>query len=158
MTIKSFVWAVAFVSLAVSATGAIAQDRVKAGTLRCDVSGGLGLIITSTREMECKFTAADGHTERYWGKVQKFGLDIGGTTGGVLAWDVYAPTVGPRRGALAGEYAGVTASATVGPGLGANALLGGNDRSVGLQPLSLQVQGGLNLSAGVASLTLHPDE
>jgi Protein of unknown function (DUF992) len=158
MGLKILGAAIVLGALAAGGSGALAQDRVKAGTLRCDISGGLGFIITSVREMECQFTGQDGHTERYWGKVQKFGLDIGGTTSGVLSWDVYAPTVGPRRGALAGEYAGITASATVGPGLGANALLGGSDRSVGLQPLSIQVQGGLNLSAGVASLTLHPDQ
>jgi hypothetical protein len=54
----------------------------------------------------------------------KFGLDIGATTGGVLVWDVFAPEEGPKRGALAGNYEGVGASATVGVGLGANALVG----------------------------------
>jgi hypothetical protein len=44
----------------------------------------------------------------------KFGLDIGATTGGILVWDVFAPEEGPKRGALAGNYEGVGASATVG--------------------------------------------
>jgi hypothetical protein len=139
-------------------TLANAQDRAKVGALRCDVSGGLGFIITSTREMECVFKSANGFTERYWGKVQKFGLNIGAATDGVLAWDVYAPSSGPRRGALTGDYAGVAASATAGPGVGANALVGGSDRSFTLQPLSLQVQAGLELSAGVESLALRPVE
>jgi hypothetical protein len=145
-------------ALLAASTLANAQDRAKVGALRCDVSGGLGFIITSTREMECIFTSANGFTERYWGKVQKFGLDIGATTDGVLGWDVYSPTVGPRRGALAGDYAGVAASATAGPGVGANALVGGSDRSFTLQPLSIQVQAGLELSAGVESLALRPVE
>jgi hypothetical protein len=79
----------------------------------------------------------------------KFGLDIGATTGGVLVWDVFAPEEGPKRGALAGNYEGVGASATVGVSLGANALVGGSNRSVALQPLSTQTQGGLDLAAGV---------
>lgn len=128
---------------------------MKVGSLRCEVSGGLGLIIASTKEMECVFTSARGRREHYYGKIQKFGLDIGATTRGVLAWDVFAPTAGPPRGALAGDYAGVGASATAGVGAGANALIGGSDRSFTLQPLSIQVQSGLNLSAGVASLTLR---
>ena len=137
------------------ATPALSQDRAKVGTLRCEVSGGLGLIIASTKEMECVFISPRGHREHYFGKIQKFGLDIGATTRGVLAWDVFSATEGPRRGALAGDYAGVAASATVGVGAGANALVGGSDRAFTLQPLSVQMQGGLDLSAGVASLTLR---
>jgi Protein of unknown function (DUF992) len=79
----------------------------------------------------------------------KFGLDIGATTGGVLVWDVFAPEEGPKRGALAGNYEGVGASATAGVGLGANAVVGGSHRSVALQPLSTQTQCGLDLAAGV---------
>ncbi len=137
------------------AAPALPQGGVKVGALRCEVSGGLGLIIASTKEMECVFTSARGRKEHYFGKIQKFGLDIGATTQGVLAWDVFSATEGPRRGALAGDYAGVAASATAGVGAGANALVGGSDRSFTLQPLSIQMQGGLDLSAGVASMTLR---
>ena len=70
----------------------------------------------------------------------KFGLDIGATTGCVLVWDVFAPEEGPKRGALAGNYEGVGASATAGVGLGANALVGGSHRSVAPQPLSSQTR------------------
>jgi len=44
----------------------------------------------------------------------------------------------------------------VGAGLGANALVGGSDRTVALQPLSLQGQTGLNVAAGVTDLELRP--
>ncbi|HZM08124.1 MAG TPA: DUF992 domain-containing protein, partial [Methylocella sp.] len=54
------------------------------------------------------------------------------------------------------EYVGVDASATVGVGLGANALVGGSNRSIALQPLSVQAQTGLALAGGVAALTLRP--
>ncbi len=59
-------------------------------------------------------------------------------------------------GALAGTYAGATAEATIAVGLGANVLVGGSNRTVALQPLSVTGQTGLNLAAGVASLTLRP--
>jgi hypothetical protein len=72
-----------------------------------------------------------------------------------MVWAVYAPTT-RRFGALAGNYSGATAEATVGAGLGANVLVGGSDRTVALQPLSVQGQAGLNVAAGVAELTLHP--
>ena len=55
-----------------------------------------------------------------------------------------------------GDYVGATAEATVGAGLGANALIGGSDRTIALQPLSVQGQTGLNVAAGVAGLTLRP--
>jgi hypothetical protein len=156
MTPKSLFQAAAITTLLATALPAAAQEHVKVGNLSCQVSGGLGLIIASTKEMECVFNSAGGHEEHYYGKIRKFGLDIGATTGGVLSWDVYASTAGPRRGALAGDYVGVGASATVGAGAGANALVGGSDRAFTLQPLSVQVQGGLDLSAGVASMTLRP--
>ncbi|WP_158812450.1 DUF992 domain-containing protein [Methylocapsa sp. S129] len=141
---------------AASPASAQQQSNVKVGALRCEVAAGLGMIIASSKEMECRFTSARGYTEHYYGTIRKFGLDIGQTNRGTLAWDVFAPTMGPRRHALAGDYAGVDASATVGAGIGANALVGGLDRSFTLQPLSIQTQTGLALAAGVASLTLRP--
>ncbi len=132
-----------------------AEAGVKIGTLRCDVSGGLGLIITSTKEMRCFFNSAHGYREWYYGTIRKFGLDLGATSHGALAWAVLAPTAGARRGALAGDYVGADASVAVGAGVGANALVGGFDRSFTLQPLSVEVQAGVALAAGVASLSLR---
>jgi hypothetical protein len=147
--------AIALVALSALVQPALAQSNVKVGTLRCDVAAGLGMIITSSKEMLCTYTSTHGFRERYYGTIRKFGLDIGVTGRGVLAWAVFAPTAGPRRGALAGDYAGADASVTLGAGLGANALVGGFDRSFTLQPLSVEVQSGVALAAGVASLTLR---
>lgn len=146
---------VALVAMSAMAQPAFAQANVKVGTLRCEVSGGLGLIVTSSKEMSCLYSSTRGYREHYYGTIRKFGLDIGATKRGVLAWTVFAPTDGRRRGALAGDYAGADASVTVGGGVGANALVGGSDRSFALQPLSVEVQTGLDLAAGVASLTLR---
>ena len=147
--------AAAALTLAV-APAASAQTSIKVGSLQCAVSAGLGLIITSTKEIACTFTSAGGWSEHYYGKIQKFGLDIGATDRGVLLWTVFAPTLGPRHHALAGDYAGADASVTVGAGVGANALVGGSDHSFTLQPLSVQGQTGLALAGGVESLTLRP--
>jgi hypothetical protein len=133
---------------------AAAQDRVQAGTLGCDVSAGTGLFLGSQRTVNCTFTPSTaGPVESYTGTISKFGLDVGATTGGVMTWLVYAPTSRPL-GALAGEYGGAAAEATVGAGLGANVLLGGSDHTVALQPLSVQGQTGFNIAAGVAGLHL----
>jgi di/tricarboxylate transporter len=60
------------------------------------------------------------------------------------------------RGALAGHYGGITAGAAVGVGLGANALVGGLDRSFALQPVSVEGTTGLEVAAGVGGMTLWP--
>ena len=96
-----------------------------------------------------------GPREVYVGSITKFGLDLGATAGGEMIWAVYAPTT-RKFGALAGDYGGATAEATVGAGLGANVLVGGSDRTVALQPVSVQGQAGLNVAAGVADLQLRP--
>jgi len=131
-------------------------NRVQAGVLDCDVSAGIGLIIGSRKQVTCSFTpSAGGPREAYVGAIGKFGLDLGVTAGGRMVWAVYAPTNAPRA-ALTGTYAGASAEASVGAGLGANVLVGGSNRTIALQPLSVQGQAGINLAVGVAGLTLNP--
>jgi len=121
------------------------------------VSAGLGFIIGSSKSVSCLFTPdVPGPQEYYVGTISKFGLDIGGTATQNMLWGVYVPTAWPGPGALAGGYAGATGQATVAIGLGANVLIGGNSRSIALQPISLTSQTGLNLAVGVADLELRP--
>lgn len=156
MTIRATLCAAAVAGILAAMQPASAQPGLELGTLRCDVEGGLGLIITSTKEMSCVFMPASGPpVEHYFGTIRKFGLDIGATDRGVLAWQVFASTQGPPPGALAGDYIGGGASATVGAGVGANALAGGFQRSFTLQPLSIESQTGLNVAAGVTAMTLR---
>ena len=127
----------------------------QSGTLNCDVSGGIGFIVTSQRQVNCLFTPSyPAPPEQYVGTITKVGLDIGFTGAGQLVWSVLQSTT-RRRGVLAGSYAGASAEATIGAGLGANVLVGGNDRSVALQPLSIQGQVGLNVAAGIAEISLQ---
>jgi Protein of unknown function (DUF992) len=137
------------------AAPADAQGGVNVGTLTCNVSGAWGFIFGSTRNLACTYSGAGG-IQYYRGAISKFGVDIGYTQGGVLIWTVFAPTAHLAPGSLAGTYAGGTASATVGVGLGANALIGGSGNTIALQPLSISAQRGLNVAAGIAALTLHP--
>jgi hypothetical protein len=147
--------AAAVVGMPVSSL-AQAPNRTKVGTLTCDVSGGIGVIIASKKSVACMFTPAQpGPREVYTGSISKFGLDVGATGGGEMVWSVFAPS-NKVFGALAGNYAGASAEATVGAGLGANVLVGGSNRTVALQPLSVQGQTGLNLAVGVSELVLNP--
>jgi hypothetical protein len=134
---------------------AAAQAGVQVGTLTCNSAGGWGFIFGSTRALACTFSGP-GAVTYYRGEISKFGVDIGYTAGGVLLWTVFAPTANLAPGDLAGAYAGGTASATVGVGVGANAMVGGSGNHIVLQPLSIETNRGLNVAAGVASLTLSP--
>ena len=146
----------AALAVAVAVSGPASAQRVKAGTLDCDVSSGWGWIIGSVKRVSCVFTPdRPGPVEYYGGSIRKFGLDIGATGRQTMVWAVFAESYG-GRGALAGDYAGATAQATVVLGLGANVLVGGSNRTVALQPLSLTGQAGLNLAIGVADLQLYP--
>jgi hypothetical protein len=127
---------------------------VKVGVLTCHVGSGWGFIFGSSKDLRCNF-AGQGHDERYRGTVSKFGVDIGYTSGGIIVWDVVAPTSSMKRGALTGDYAGASASATAGVGVGANVLVGGLDRSIALQPLSVEGNTGLNVAAGIGAINLH---
>jgi hypothetical protein len=130
--------------------------HVQIGVLTCKVAGGVGFVFGSSKDMECKFEGINGGKEPYHGSITKFGVDLGFTGSSYMVWTVFAPAKDVPAGALAGSYGGVSAEATVGLGIGANALLGGLKNSIALQPLSGQVQEGLNIAVGVSELSLHP--
>ena len=132
-----------------------AQSGVKVGMLNCNVSSGWGLVFGSSRDVNCSFAPAQGKDERYKGTISKFGADIGYSSSAVMVWAVWAPTSSMAPGALAGDYGGVTASASAGVGAGANVLVGGFNKSFTLQPLSIEGNTGLNVAAGVAGLKLQ---
>ena len=146
----------ALVVVAVLAYGppAVAQGGANVGTLTCNVASGWGFVFGSSRALRCTFAASSGRVEHYSGAIQRFGVDIGYTRAGVLIWGVLAPTSDLAPGALSGNFVGATGSATVGVGAGANALIGGLNKSIALQPLSLEGSKGLNVAAGIGSITL----
>jgi hypothetical protein len=92
--------------------------------------------------------------QRYVGKIKKFGVDIGYLSGATMVWAVAAPTSGPPPGSLTGDYLGATGSASVGVGVGANVLFGGFDRSVTLQPISLEGNQGFDVAGGIGAVSL----
>jgi hypothetical protein len=134
-----------------------AQEGVAVGLLTCGVKGGVSFIVGSTRELRCVYRTGPGDPgERYEGKIEKFGLDIGVTNNALMEWTVLAPTNRIAMGALAGRYLGVSADASVGVGGGANVLVGGSNNTISLQPVSVQAQTGLNAALAVASVELSP--
>ncbi|OED01587.1 MULTISPECIES: DUF992 domain-containing protein [unclassified Rhizobium] len=133
------------------------EPKERLGTLSCEVAGGVGMILGSSRKVSCTFKQRTGKVERYAGTIGKLGIDVGITGKSYLSWVVLntAPTrIGD--GALAGTYVGASAGASVGLGLGANVLIGGNAKNFALQPLSAEAGTGLNVAAGVSRLQLSP--
>jgi hypothetical protein len=133
---------------------AVAGSGVNVGSLNCKVAGGSGFIFGSTKNLSCLFTRADGTGERYSGEIKKYGVDIGFTDGAYMIWLVFAPGQ-VKKGALAGNYAGASAAAAVGLGLGANVLVGGSNDQIALQPASVEGVTGLNVAAGFGQITLR---
>ncbi|WP_158965506.1 DUF992 domain-containing protein [Chachezhania sediminis] len=146
--------AAAAVSMALAAP-AMAEDHVAMGTLDCDVSGGLGLILGSQKKMNCTFKKKDGGVEDYTGKITKVGIDIGKTTEGHIIWEVFATKGKHDAGELAGTYAGVGGEVTIAGGIGANVLVGGFKNSFALQPFSVSTQAGANIALAVETVTLE---
>jgi L-aminopeptidase/D-esterase-like protein len=139
--------------LACSGAANAAPAGIRVGDLTCNVASGWGFVFGSSKDLHCTYRG-NNHREHYIGSISKFGVDIGYTEGGVLVWGVFAPTSDMREGALEGTYAGASAQATVGVGVGANALIGGLDKSIALQPLSVEGSKGLNVAAGIGSISL----
>jgi hypothetical protein len=148
---------VALTMTVAAAPKAFAEGDVKLGYLSCHVGSGFGLVFGSSRELNCTYTPNTGEPEFYKGEINKFGADIGYLASGVMLWVVMAPSNTMGRGALAGHYAGATASATLGVGAGVNVLTGGMHDTIALQPISIEGNNGLNVAAGVATLNLDWD-
>jgi hypothetical protein len=145
--------AVAIAGLACASAADAAPHGVRVGDLTCNVASGWGFVFGSSKDLHCTFRGND-RREHYTGSISKFGVDIGYTEGGVLVWGVFAPASDMREGALQGDYAGASAQATVGLGVGANVLIGGLDKSIALQPISVEGSKGLNVAAGIGAISL----
>jgi hypothetical protein len=148
--------AAAFAFVAATAPAHAGETGIKTGFLTCHVASGFGFVFGSSKEVNCTYTTLTGNQgESYVGDISKFGVDIGYSGAAIIAWAVLAPTADVAKGALAGQYAGVTASAAAGPGVGAHVLLGGFNKSFTLQPVSVEGSTGLNVAGGIESLTLR---
>ena len=143
-------------ALIVGPAGTQAQTWAQAGMLRCRLNPSIGFVIFGHQSMECSFQPVSGPVQGYEGAINTVGLDLGVSEGGRLAWAVFGPANGIPNGALAGEYVGASGDVGVGVGAGANVLVGGSNRSIALQPLSLEGSIALNIVAGLSQLKLRP--
>ena len=131
------------------------QRGVKVGTLTCNVSSGFGFIFGSKKSLKCTYARTGGTGEHYSGTFSKYGLDIGFADSaraglGRGGADLRRAAGGDAAGRLCrrdGRRHDRRRARRQRP-------VGGLDKSIALQPLSISGNTGLNLAAGVGVITL----
>lgn len=152
---KSLLAVIIASTLFFAGASAASAERFRVGRLICMSTPRVGLVLGSAQELQCVFNGINPPRQYvYDGRIRRVGVDIGVTSAGTLSWAVFARNSRVRSGSLRGNYVGASANVAVGPGLGANVLIGGSRRSIMLQPLSIERSIGLNVAAGVTNLTL----
>jgi len=150
------------IAAAIAAAGIMAAPAnaagIKVGTLTCSVESGWGYIIGSQKDLSCTLKSVNGKESRYTGDITKLGVDIGYTKGGTMIWAVVAPSKDLKEDALEGTYGGVTAGATAVVGGNLNVLVGGLDKSITLQPISVEGNNGLSITAAVGAMQLRHEK
>ena len=147
-------------AVALSPTASFSEEataKMRAGTLTCQGKGRVGLLIGSREKLACTYAPSGNRPKRQLvGTVTNIGLDVGIKGPSVMVWGVLGSTTALPTDALRGSFVGAAADASLGLGAGAKVLVGGNNKSVVLQPLSVQGQTGVNLAIGVTGLRLDP--
>ncbi|RMG91743.1 MAG: DUF992 domain-containing protein [Zetaproteobacteria bacterium] len=140
----------------------VSSAGTKVGVLTCKrVEGsGVNLIIHSTADIKCTFeSTAGGSKEHYKGETGVgLGVDLNFKKNETMVFAVFSADFKPGTYQLAGKYGGAGASAAAGVGVGAQVLLGGNNRSISLQPIALSGSTGVGAAAGITYLYLEPDK
>ena len=142
----------AFIVLALGSQLNTAAEASPTGGLRCAIAEGPSRFLGSSRPLDCLYTSDDGGREHYRGTISKIGPDIGYQRRGMIYWAVLSPNLRGQRGELAGHYVGASAGLSFGPGLHANALVGGN--KIMLNPVSFGDANGINVAATLTDLQL----
>ncbi|WP_075997015.1 DUF992 domain-containing protein [Salaquimonas pukyongi] len=156
LTISSAMLALALSAFPISVSPAHAE-AMKLGALECFVDAGGSYVVGSTKDVSCVLYGEDDEAlEHYVGELKKYGVDIGFTEESLMVWDVFVAngkTYEP--GALAGNYAGASANASVTFGLGASVLVGGLSENFALQPVQVAKQQGINIAIGITRMQLQ---
>ena len=133
-----------------------ANSRIYIGSLTCNIEGGTGYILGSSKSMDCVFLSKDGvQSAQYTGTIDKIGIDIGYTKAIHTIWRVYS--LGSERAAstLSGTYVGEQTTAAAGGQAGGNWLYGGANAEVGMLASGVVQDAGYNLATGIAAMTIR---
>jgi len=153
--IQRIIPALALMSVMIGPIGAAQAQYNRSGMLNCKMAPSIGLIVGSHQALNCRFVPDRGIPENYVGSITNVGIDIGVTAGGAMGWAVLLATTSPNPGMLAGTYVGASGDVAAGIGAGANVLVGGSNRTVVLQPISVEGEVGLDVTLAISSLELR---
>ncbi len=139
----------------------VSSKGTKVGVLTCTQvpNTRINLLLHSTADVKCTFVStAGGSKEYYKGETGVgFGIDLQFKADEKLVFAVFSADFKEGTHQLAGKYGGAGASAAVGPGVGAHVLIGGNNRSISLQP-AVTGSTGVGAAAGLTYLYLEPEK
>ncbi|MFM8534267.1 MAG: DUF992 domain-containing protein, partial [Acidimicrobiia bacterium] len=132
------------------------NSKVYIGALTCDVAGGTGYLVMSSRKLDCVFEPMSGGSQGYEGDIRGFGLELGYTRTMKMLYKVY--TVGSNKDvtAVEGHFIGQAGSVTVDRTMGGDWLYGGKDGSAAIVGTTYfnQTSLGYNLEYAIASINL----
>lgn len=152
--------ATALVTLAVlaglAAPAAHADGGVKVGELTCRMDGLKNDIVYTKEEFACTFQPTSGDPQSYTAVLKEVGVNLSFTKDNTLVWGVLAPSDNlASPDVLKGTYVGAGGTVEVGGGIGANILVGGGDKSITLQPISVSGLVGAGASLDVSALEIR---
>jgi len=156
----AFLFAALFIIPAGQVEAKEVSEGAQIGMLECHTvqESGYSLLIHSTANVTCRFEATGGVVENYRGETGVgLGIDLHWDRKTKIVYTVVAANYKAGSYQLSGKYYGGGGSATLKVGVGAQALIGGGDKSFSLQP-ALSGSKGAGISAGITYLYLEPDK
>ncbi len=138
------------------AVPALAQDNgTQVGVLTCKMTGIENVVVYTKEEFDCEFKPTSGDPQSYKGVIHEVGVNLSITKENTLVWGVLAPSgevSSPE--ALKGRYVGGSGQVELAGGVGANILVGGNAKTINLQPISVSGMKGFGAALDITSFEL----
>lgn len=131
-----------------------ANSRIYIGALSCNVAGGTGYVLASSKTMECVFLDRNGQSAEYSGTINKVGIDIGYTKAVHTVWRVYSLGSDRKASQLSGTYVGEQGTVAAGGQAGGNWIYGGPNAEIGMVASGIVKDAGYNLATGIAEMSL----
>jgi len=131
-----------------------ANSRIYIGALSCNVAGGTGYVLGSSKTMECVFLDRNGQSAEYSGTINKVGIDIGYTKAVHTVWRVYSLGSDRKANQLSGTYVGEQGTVAASSQAGGNWIYGGPNAEIGMVASGIVKDAGYNLATGIAEMSL----
>ena len=131
-----------------------ANSRIYIGALSCNVAGGTGYVLGSSKTMECVFLDRNGQSAEYSGTINKVGIDIGYTKAVHTVWRVYSLGSDRKANQLSGTYVGEQGTVAASSQAGGNWIYGGPNAEIGMVASGIVKDAGYNLATGIAEMSI----